>query len=67
MKIMKIDGNQYIYFDLVEEKPKTQVWDVVNKKTEEPLARVDAIIFLTLRIVGTGVSVVTPNHQEQGY
>jgi hypothetical protein len=26
-----IDGNPYIYFRLVEEKPKTQVWSVVNK------------------------------------
>ncbi len=38
---MKIDGNKYIYFDLVEEKAKTQVWDVVNKSTEEPLACIE--------------------------
>ena len=34
------DGGKYIYFELVDEKPKTQVWDVVNKRSETPLGRI---------------------------
>ena len=38
MKI--VDGNKWIYFELIESKPKTQVWDVINKSSKEPLARI---------------------------
>jgi hypothetical protein len=37
---MKIDGNKWIYFELIKETDKTQVWDVINKSSEEPLARI---------------------------
>jgi len=37
---MSIDGNKWIYFELVKDTPKTQVWDVINKASEEPLARI---------------------------
>jgi len=40
-KARRIDGNKWIYFDFVEDKPKTQVWDVINKSSEEPLARIE--------------------------
>jgi len=34
-------GNPYIYFELVGRKPKTEIWDVINKSSEEPLARIE--------------------------
>jgi len=36
-----IDGNKWIYFERTEEKVKTQIWDVINKSSEEPLARIE--------------------------
>ena len=36
-----IDGNKWIYFERAEEKVKTQIWDVINKSSEEPLARIE--------------------------
>jgi len=33
-------GNKYIYFECVGNTDKTQVWDVINKSSEEPLARI---------------------------
>jgi len=36
-----IDGGKWIYFERTEEKVKTQVWDVINKSSEEPLARIE--------------------------
>lgn len=39
------DGGKYMYFELRERekgerKRKTQVWDVINKASEEPLGRI---------------------------
>ena len=36
-----IDDNKWIYFERAEDKVKTQIWDVINKSSEEPLARIE--------------------------
>ena len=41
IKLTKDLGNKYIYFDLADEKQKTQVWDIINKRSEEPLGRIE--------------------------
>jgi hypothetical protein len=37
----RVDGNKWIYFDIAGATNKTQKWDVVNKSSEEPLARIE--------------------------
>lgn len=33
--------DKWIYFQKIADLPKTEKWDVVNNKTEEPLARIE--------------------------
>lgn len=41
MKYPRVDGNKWIYFEKVDDTPKTEKWAVINKSSEEPLAQIE--------------------------
>lgn len=38
---MKIDGNKWIYFEKCGDKPKTELWAVVNKSSDDALGQIE--------------------------